>query len=384
MGDLIIKNVKAYTMGKKGLIEKANIIVKDNKIKKITSRSIAVKGKIVIDGEGLIALPGLIDPHTHLGIYPLEWEYGDHGVEKSDPITPHLKVVDGLDPFDPGFRDAIMGGITTVSIEPGSPLSWASYEKTTIMPGQSAILKTNGKIISEEAGIKIAVGGHVRKFLEELKMPPMTRMGILASIRTILQKAKEYAEKKEDKQYDPKLEALEKLIKNETMARIHVHVSRDILSIIKLLESFGVQKIIIEHGTEAYKVSEFLKDKNIPVILGPVIFPKRGAELRELSSKLPAMLYSSGVLFALTTDHPAIPIQYLTLIAAACVGDGLPYEEALKSITINAAKILGIDKFVGSLEEGKDADIVLFDGDPLDPTTKVVYTIIDGEIVYER
>ncbi|BAA29905.1 amidohydrolase [Pyrococcus horikoshii] len=380
---LVIKGVKAYTMSNIGVVEKANIIVKDGKIVDVTQELPPLEGKTVVDGEGLIALPGLIDPHTHLGVYSLEWEYGDHGTEKSDPITPHFKVIDGLDIFDPGFKDAIAGGVTTVSVEPGAPLSWASYEKTTIMPGQSAILKTNGRIIKEEAGIKIAVGGHVRKFLEELKLTPTTRMGIFAMIRMILHKAKEYLEK-EDKQYDPKLEALATLLKNETVARVHAHLSRDMLSIIRLLKEFDIKNIIIEHGTEAYKISDVLKENGIPVILGPVIFPRRGVELRELSSKLAFQLYNSGMMFALTTDHPALPIQYLTLVAAACVGEGLPYEEALKSITINPAKILGIDRFVGSLEPGKDADIVLFDGDPLNPESKVMYTIIDGEVVYER
>lgn len=139
---LVIKGVKAYTMSNIGVVEKANIIVKDGKIVDVTQELPPLEGKTVVDGEGLIALPGLIDPHTHLGVYSLEWEYGDHGTEKSDPITPHFKVIDGLDIFDPGFKDAIAGGVTTVSVEPGAPLSWASYEKTTIMPGQSAILKT--------------------------------------------------------------------------------------------------------------------------------------------------------------------------------------------------------------------------------------------------
>ena len=153
---------------------------------------------------------------------------------------------------------------------------------------------------------------------------------------------------------------------------------------IGLLNEYGVKRKILVHGTEAYMVPDLLKKYNIPVILGPIIFSKRGIELRNLDSNIPLLLYNNGILFSLTTDHPTIPIQYLSLMASVAVGEGLPKEEALKAITINAARIIGLNANLGSLEPGKDADIVLFDGDPLDPRSKVVYTIIDGEIVYSR
>ncbi|MGB9759888.1 MAG: amidohydrolase family protein [Thermoproteota archaeon] len=384
---LQIKGAKVFTMDHDNRIFKGNIMIKNGKIEDVTTSEVKNDDvSNVIDAEGLVAVPGFIDAHTHIGIIPLEWDRDEQAVEKSDPITPQLKVTDALNMFDSAYKEAIEGGITSVAISTGSYMSFGKIvEAITIIPGQVIVTKTNGTILNEEFGIKIAVGEHPKRFLETIKLTPTTRMGMLAAIRTYMEKTERYLEKKEDnRQIDLKLEALAKLIKGESFALVHAHLSRDIVSIVRLLSEYNVKKIIVVHGTEAYEVGEFLRERNIPVILGPIVFSKRGTELRKLTSKLPLLLYKSKVKFCLTTDHPTIPVRYLPLLAAVAVSEGLPYEEALKAITINAAEILGISDTVGSIEVGKDADIVLMDGDPLDPDSKVVYTIIEGNIAYKR
>ncbi len=386
--ELMIKNVdKVYTMSSAGILRNVDILVRNGKIVNLGKNLDAGREAKIIDGSGLTALPGLIDACTHIGIYVLEWESGDHGVEKSDPITPHLKVLDAMDPYDPAFEDAVKGGVTTVAIHPGSYLWFGEVvDAITIMPGQVAVVKTNRRILVGEHGIVLAVGEHVKRFFEKNKLAPTTRMGMLATIRAHLVKAKDYEEKrtKGEIPIDLKLEALMKLLRGELIAYIHAYTARDIINLVNLLHSFNIDRIIVIHGVEAFKIARVLRERHIPVILGPIIFSKRGVELRELDSKLPVKLHKEGILFSLTTDHPTIPVQYLTILASTAVGEGLPYIEALKSITLNPARILGIDDRVGSLEPGKDADIVLFEGDPLDPTSKVAYTIIDGEVSYSR
>jgi len=388
---LLIRNAKVLTpnLGLKPV--KRSILVKDGKISKILSPSEPVEEEKVesLDADGLFALPGFIDAHTHLGIMPLELGSSDYAVEKSDPITPHFSVLDSLDPFDEGFKEAIKAGVTTVAISLGSYMSFGKIvEAITIIPGQVSILKTNLRTLNEFFGVKFAIGEHPKRFLESLKLTPTTRMGMLAAIRANLSKAREYSNNKmkgkNETLTDLKMEALSKLIEGNVYALVHAHLARDMLSIVRIFDDFGVRKVIFVHGTEAYEISEFLKERRIPVIFGPIVFSKRGTELRNLSSKTPALLYKKGVDFCLTTDHPTIPISYLPLLSAVAVSEGLPYEKALSAITIDAARILGISDRVGSIEVGKDADIVLIEGDPLDVDSKVAYTIIDGEIVYKR
>ncbi len=259
-------------------------------------------------------------------------------------------------------------------------------EHMTIVPGQTAILKTNRRILFERHGIVFALGEHVKRYLREQKLSPTTRMGMIAAIRTLFNNAIDYKSKlgKEEAPRDLKLEAIVELFEDKLVAYIHAHTSRDIKTLISILNEYNVKRKIIVHGTEAHMISNLLREYNIPVILGPIIFSKRGVELKNLDSNIPVLLYNNRVLFSLTTDHPTIPIQYLTILASTTVGEGLPEYEALKAITINAAKILGLEERIGSIEQGKDADIVLFEGEPLDPKSRVVYTIIDGEIVYSR
>lgn len=331
----------------------------------------------VIDASGKYIVPGFVDPHTHIGVHRLEGEGGDQGVEVSDTLTPQLDVVDGLDMFDPAFDDALKGGITSVGILPGSYMSFGtSVERINIISGQGAIYKTNRKEIRRKAFLKIALGEHPKRFLAEKKLTPTTRMGIMAELRSIFTRAKEYSDKK-DKKYDPKLESLMAVINKEIPVRVHVHTVRDILAVLRFAKEFDL-KVILDHATEAYLLKEELKDTSI--VYGPVIFSKRGTELTNLDSSNLRLM--KDLQFVLTTDHPTIPIQYLDLLAGLAVSEGFSLREALALITIKAAKILGIDDRVGSIEPGKDADLVVLSGKPFEPDTQVIYTIVDGEICY--
>jgi len=355
------------------------IFIENEKIVRIETKAEEISDDVVIDARGKYIVPGFIDPHTHIGVYRLEAEPGDHGFETGDPLTPNLNVSDGLDIYDPAFDDALKGGVTTIGVLPGSYMSFGtSVERINIIPGQGAIYKTNKKEIKRYAFLKVAVGEHPKRFLSEQKMVPTTRMGIMAELRSTFIKAKDYM-KNEKKKFDPKLEALIPVIEKKIPLRVHVHTARDITTFLNFAKEFDID-VIFDHATEAHLVKEKLSD--VPIVYGPVVFSRRGTELKNLNSS--NLKYMKALLFSLTTDHPTIPIQYLDLLAGLSIGEGFSEKEALSLITINAAKILGMDDRIGSVEPGKDADIVILSGKPFDPETKVLYTIVDGEIVYKR
>ncbi len=386
-GSLVVKNVDTlYTPSQ--VLKDVSIVIENGRFKYI-GKDVELnqeKEAEVIDGSGLTATPGLIDPCTHIGIYSLEDELYPHGVEKSDVLTPYLRVVDAVNPFDRAFRDAIEAGVTTVGIHPGSYMWFApNIDDVNIMPGMVAIYRADGRVLIEEFGIVIAMGEHVKRFLESNKMVPTTRMGIAAAIRNAFRKAHSSLSK-QDKgtPIDPTTETLVRVLRGELAVFIHAYTSRDIAVLVNLLKGCSVKRMIVVHGIEAWKVSSLLRETNIPVVLGPIVFSKRGVELKELDSSIPLRLEEENVLYALTTDHPTIPVQYLSLLASVAVGEGLDRIKALESITIRPAKILGIDNEFGSVEVGKVGDLVLWDGDPLDPRSRVVYTIMNGDVVYRR
>ncbi|MGB4503688.1 MAG: amidohydrolase, partial [Syntrophaceticus sp.] len=343
-------------------------------------------GAQVIDVSGKYILPGFIDAHTHIGIYEEIYRIeGDDSNESSDPITPHLRALDAVNMEDLAFADALQGGVTTVMTGPGS---------ANVIGGLSVVMKTHAKtadqaVIKNPAGLKAALGENPKRVYGDRKKMPMTRMATAALLRETIVAAQNYAakirkgEKDPDKQPDRdlKLEAMLPVISGEIPMLIHAHRIDDIITGLRIADEFNL-KVSIQHATEAHKIPEELATRGVPAVVGPTISSRAKVELKDRSLKTAGVLSQAGVKVAIMTDHPVVPIQHLSLLAALTVKEGMDEEEALKAITINPAEILGIADRVGSLETGKDADIIVLSGHPLDWRTKVELVLVNGKIVY--
>ncbi len=383
---MLIINAKILTMEKKNY-DNGFIHILDGKIAAIGDMNdINVEDKHIINAENKTVLPGLIDAHTHLGM----WENGigfegDDGNEDTDPITPQLRAIDAINPMDYCFEEALQAGVTTVLTGPGSanPIS-----------GIWCAMKTKGKriddmLVSDYVGMKFALGENPKTVYNGKNQTPVTRMATASLIREELKKTERYIQdikkaKKDDDtdapEVDVKCEALMPVLKRKVKAFFHAHRADDIFTAIRIAKEFKLDLVIV-HGTEGYKISKEIKAENIPVITGPLLCDRSKPEIRDLDTKNPAVLCKAGVKTAICTDHPVIPIQYLNISAAIAVKAGLDYYEALKMLTIIPAQICGIDKKVGSLKVGKDADILIVDGDVLSVYTSPETVIINGEII---
>jgi len=394
---LAITNGKLLTMGPKGIIDKGTIIIKDGKIAAVGEEINIPKNTKIVDAKGKFVTPGFIDAHTHLGVMPLKAGYSREAEanESTNPVTPELRALDGLNPGDPAFKIAISGGVTCVMILPGSPSG--PGEALNVIAGQGVVVKCHGKVadkmvVRHPAGMKMGLGDRPKKTFspsqDKMKMPS-TRMGVAALIRTNLTKARSYMEKAEKAKDDPSkkpdrdlgMEALSALLKGEVPARMHAYRADDIYTAIRLMEEFGFD-LIIDHGIEASLIVEELADRQIHVVVGPLMHGKSIYELDKLNPETPKILFENGVKFAITTDHPARPIEYLNYHAAIAARHGLDWIEALKAITIYPAEILGVSDRIGSLEEEKDADIVVFNNDPLEPLSRVEAVYVNGVKMY--
>lgn len=391
---LLIKNGKIITMSGTDY-ENGYVLADQGKIIKIgegkIDKDIIKRDKIkVVDAKHQYVLPGFVDAHCHIGLWEDSVGFeGDDGNESTDPVTPHLRAIDGVYHVDRAFKEARENGVTTVVTGPGS---------ANVIGGQFAALKTYGRrieemILKEPVAMKVAFGENPKTVYFEKRQTPMTRMATAAILRENLLKAREYKElldeysrnkEENDKpDYDMKLEALVKVLNKEIPLKAHAHRADDILTAIRIAKEFDV-RLTIEHCTEGHLIKDILLEEDVAVIVGPMLTDRSKIELRNQSLKTPGILSKAGVKVAIMTDHPCVPIQYLSLCAAMAVREGMREEDALKSITINAAGITGIDDRIGSLEVGKDADIVIFNGHPLELKSRVVTTIINGNIVYER
>lgn len=334
----------------------------------------------VIDATGKIIMPGLVDAHCHLGIaeeiYRVE---GDDTNEHTDPVTPHLRALDAINPQDQGFHDAILGGVTTVGVGPGS---------ANVIGGEHVVMKTWGRVIDrmllrQPAGMKVAFGENPKRIYGEQKKMPATRMGTAALLRENLVKAQNYRAKLLAQglvERDLKMEALVKVLNREMPLRAHAHRADDILTAIRIAEEFGVD-LIIEHCTEGHLIVEELVIRRLPCVIGPTLISRAKVELKERTFKTPGVLASAGIPVALMTDHPVIPIQYLALCGALAVKEGMDEESAMRAITVDAAKILGVADRIGSLEPGKDADFIILSGPLFDVRSRVEAVYVNGENV---
>lgn len=392
---LLIKNARILTMAGKDydngyiLADKGKIIVLGSDCAEGEKLAAKAGSFDTIDAGGCFAIPGFIDAHCHVGIWEDSVGFeGDDGNEMTDPVTPHLRAIDGIYHSDRSFVEARESGVTVVVTGPGS---------ANVIGGQFAALKTFGRsvedmLLKEPVAMKVAFGENPKTVYHEKRQAPMTRMATAAILRESLMKAKEYKQMLDDYEkdsedndkpdYDMKMEALLGVLKGEIPLKAHAHRADDILTAIRIAKEFKVA-LTIEHCTEGHLITDILLEEGISAIVGPSLTDRSKIELRNQSIKTPGILSKAGVKVAIMTDHPCVPVQYLTLCAAMAVKEGMEETEALRAITINAAEITGISNRVGSLEPGKDADIVIMDGHPLELKSKVLYTVIDGRTVYQ-
>ena len=376
--------INANIMTADGSFQMGNVIF-DDKI-------ISINGEIpndanIIDAKGGYLTPGLIDAHCHLGMVgDSQGVESDDGNEDSDPIMPHLRAIDAINPFDRGFDEARRAGVTCVVTGPGS---------ANPIGGQFAAIKTSGicvddMIVKAPVAIKIALGENPKMIYSDKDEAPITRMGTMALIREALYKAKDYsnslyaaAEDGDKVDFDIKNDALLPLIRKEIPAKVHAHRADDICSALRLAKEFDIN-VTIEHCTDGELISDILADKNVPVMLGPTLTDRSKPELSSLGFPIYKTLSDKGIHIAIITDHPEITIGNLRLMAQLAVKNGMNKERALLAITTNAASNCNIAETVGAIKVGLDADFALFNGHPLDFMSENALTIISGKTVYSK
>lgn len=335
----------------------------------------------VIDAKGHLVMPGIIEAHCHMGITEeKKGMEGDDCNETVDPITPYLRAIDAINPMDAAFNDALQAGITSAMIGPGS---------SNVVGGQFAFVKTHGRcidrmVVKAPAAMKIAFGENPKVNYSGQGTSPSTRMAIAAMLREELTKAVSYGKKKEqepDMEPDFRYECWLPVLRGEIPLKAHVHRADDILTAVRIAKEFRL-RMTLDHCSEGHLIMEELQEAGFPAIVGPDMASRNKIEVQNMAFKTVGLLAKQGILTAVTTDHPVSKIQFLPICAGLAVKAGMPKEEGLRSITINAARICGVDERVGSLAVGKDADVVIFDGSPMEVITRTLCTIIEGKIVY--
>ena len=386
----IIKNCNLWSMADLN-DTMADILIEGNKIKEVGSIDVAkYPDALVIDANGMFVMPGIVDPHCHIGVdqSTIGWAGNDTN-EITNPVTPELRSFEAIKACDEAFETALRGGVTTVCTGPGS---------ANIIGGTFCALKTFGKTVEdkcvvEELAMKMALGENPKRCYQGKNI--QTRMASAAVLREALTQAKFYkeswdkyekdlAEGKEVNKpaYNAKWHSLKRVFEG-LRVKIHAHQEDDILTACRISKEFGIDSTI-EHCTSGWTIPEKLKEYNKMVILGPTLGEKSKYELKDKSFDSGRVLYENGITFGVMTDHPVLPLEYSRTQLAIFVANGLPYLEGLKAITINAAKVVGLDHLVGSIEVGKDADIVIYDGDPLHYMTKVKTVIVNGTVAYNN
>lgn len=337
----------------------------------------------ILDVNGAWVMPGIIEAHCHVGITEEKnGTSGDDGNEITNPITPALRGLDAINPMDPEFHAAIKAGITSVMAGPGS---------ANVVGGQFVFMKTQGRcmddmIVKAPAAMKVAFGENPKRNYGDMGKMPASRMAIASLLREELFRAKQYKEKKDNgslEEEDFNMEPWLPVLNREIPLKAHVHRTDDILTAIRIAKEFQLD-MTLDHCTEGHLIAEEIAESGFPAIVGPDLTARSKIEVQNMDFKTSGILSKAGVTVAITTDHPVSILQYLPICAGLAVKKGLPMEDGLKAITINAAKICRVDHRVGSLEPGKDADIAIFTGNPMETFTKTLYTIIDGSVVYDH
>lgn len=383
---LLIKNGKIITMSDKNY-ENGCILIHDNKIVDIQEYIEESDNMEVIDVKGAWVMPGIIEAHCHIGLSEegIRFE-GDDINEATNPITAHLRAIDAINPLDIAFTDAIKGGITSAMTGPGS---------ANVCGGKFVFMKMAGDsiddmIVENDYAMKVAFGENPKRVYSSKSTSPSTRMATASILREALLKAKNYKDKKEEAnkngeyfEIDFKQECWMDVLDKKIPLKAHAHRADDILTAIRIAKEFDVN-MTLDHCTEGHLIAENIKKSGFSAIVGPSLMNRSKYELKNKTFETSGILNKHGVTVAITTDHPVVPIQYLPICAGFAAKAGLGVEEGLKAITINAAKICGVDDRVGSLEVGKDADIAIFTGNPMETFTETLYTIINGKIVYSK
>jgi len=368
-------------------VEGGTVLIEDGVITAVGADVAVPEGATVVDATGRWVLPGFVESHGHVGIHEEgEGVEGNDTNEMTQPNTAAVRAIDAINIDDEGFRDALVGGVTSVVVKPGSgnPIG-----------GQTVAIKTWGgrtvdeQVISDAVSIKSALGENPKRVYAGKDKLPSTRLGTALVIREAFTKARHYREaraagmrKGEPFEPDLALEALARVLEGELVWDQHTHRHDDIATAIRLADEFGY-RLVINHGTEAHKIADVLADRGIPVIFGPMLTSRSKVELRDRSIGNLATLAAAGVRVAITTDHPVVPINFLIHQATLAVKEGLPRQTALEALTVNPASFLGLDRWVGSLRPGLDGDVVVWSGDPLDVHSRAELVLINGVPVYE-
>lgn len=385
---LLIKNGIVHTMNGE-VLNPGNVLIKNDKIIEVGKeiKTTFEDDVCIIDASGLWVTPGIIDAHCHIGI--TEEKKGTEGNdcnETTEPVTPYLRAIDAINPFDPAFHNALQAGITSVMVGPGS---------SNVVGGQFVFMKTYGRVIDKmivlsPAAMKISFGENPKKAYKEMKMHPTTRMSIAALLRQELSQAIFYKKRKEASvktnelfEEDFKLESWLPVLNKEIPLKAHVHRTDDILTAIRIAKEFDLN-LTLDHCTEGHIIAKEIKESGFYALVGPDLASRNKLEVQNADFKTAGVLTNEGVKVGIISDHPVTLIQYLPLYAGLAAKKGLGVTEGLKAITINPAVICQVDHRVGSLEVGKDADIAIFTGNPMEVFTETVYTIVNGEIVYQK
>lgn len=386
---LLLKNGNVMTMAGPAFV--GDVAIENGKIVAV-GQSLSYSDAEVRDVTGMTVMPGIVDPHCHIGMWEDAMGFeGADGNECTNPITPELRAIDAINPYDRCFEEAVAGGVTTCVTGPGS---------ANVIGGQFVAIKTYGDSVEDmvlrfPVAVKAAFGENPKRVYNGKNQTPSTRMATAALMRKALIEAQEYNEKLERGKADPEKmpernlgkEILACVIRRELPMKIHAHRADDILTAIRICREFKL-RYTLDHCTEGYlitdKLKEALSEDCEGIIVGPLLTDRSKIELKNLSFKAPKVLEQAGIEYAMMTDHPVTPEQYLPICTAVAVREGASEEGALKAITINAAKITGIADRVGSIEVGKDADIAVFSGHPFDFRSRCVLTLVNGKVAHEE